>query len=186
MHTSDGDTLASCWARSNDEEIVMSRYDENELIAEAERILGEGESVVAAGYFGLRELVAAQIAGSTAGGAAGSLAADEPIAAGLAAGLGGAAAVKAFAESQGVTVQMVVAVTPDAIHVLNRDTEGRLANRLVTFDRNDAHVVVTKRGLSRIVDISDASGAQITLEGSASPISQLAKGDKAVLAELVT
>ncbi len=164
----------------------MSRYSEDELISEAEGILGDGESVLAAGYFGLRDLVAAQIAGGTAGGVAGSLAADGPVAAGLGAGLGGAAAVKAYAESQGVTVKMVVAVTAEAIHVLNRDTDGRLADRVVTFDRHDAHVVVSRRGLSRIVDISDDSGARIVLEGSASPISQLAKGDKAVLAELVT
>ncbi len=171
---------------ADDEEIPMSRYGEDELIAEAEGILGDGQSVVAAGYFGLRDLISAQIAGGTVGSVAGGLASDGPFAAGLGAGLGGAAAVKAYAESQGVTVQMVVAVTADAIHVLNRNTAGRLADRVATFDRHAAHVVVTKRGLSRIVEISDTSGARITLEGSASPISQLAKGDKAVLAELVT
>ncbi len=94
--------------------------------------------------------------------------------------------MKAFAESQGVTVQMVVAVTDESIHVLNRDTGGRLTDRVVSFERHTADVRVSKRGLLRIVEISDDSGARIELEGSASPISQLAKGDKAVLAELVT
>lgn len=164
----------------------MSRYDENELIAEAERILGGDPPVVAAGYFGLKDLFAAQVAGATAGAAAGKLAADGGVGAGVGAALGGAAAVKAFAESQGVTVQLLVALTEQSIHVLNRDTGGRLPERVVSFDRHTATVHISKVGLSRMVEISDDSGARIELHGTALPLSQLSKGDKAVLAELVS
>jgi len=164
----------------------VSRYDENELIAEAEHILGDDQTVVAAGYFGLKDLFAAQVAGGTAGAAAGKLATDGGLAAGVGAALGGAAATRAFAESQGVTVQLLVALTEQSIHELNRDTGGRLPERVVSFDRHTATVHISKVGLSRMVEISDDSGARIELHGTALPLSQLSKGDKAVLAELVS
>ena len=163
----------------------MGRHDENELIAEAERILGDDQTVVAAGYFGLTDLFAAQVAGGTAGATTGGLAADGGLGTGLGAALGGAAAVKAFAESQGITVQLLVALTEQSIHVLNRDTDGRLPDRVVSFDRHTATVRISKVGLSRIVEISDGTGSRIELHGTVLSLSQLSKGDKAVLAELV-
>ena len=51
----------------------MSRYSEDQLIQEAEGILGDDEHVLAAGYFALHDLVVAQIAGGATGAVGGSL-----------------------------------------------------------------------------------------------------------------
>lgn len=160
----------------------MGRYDESAIIDEASQILGGDEQVLAAGYFGLHDLLGAQIAGGTAGALTGSMATDAAGAGALGAGLGGAAAVKAYAESQGVTVQLIVAVTEAHIHVLNRDTGGRLPDRVACLDRDDCDVEVKKFGLSRIISLTDrSSGATLQLHGAASPLSAQSKGDKAVL-----
>lgn len=156
----------------------MGRYNEDSIVQEAEGILGDGTEVLAAGYFGLQDLIAAQIAGGTAGALTGS-AADVGA---LGGGLGGAAAVKAYAESQGVTVQLILAVTDDQLVVLNRDTQGRLPSRVATFDRSSCDVEISKMGLSRFVAITDtATGDKLTLHGAVSPLSAQSKGDKAVM-----
>jgi hypothetical protein len=158
----------------------MSRYDEDQLIKEAEGILGD-EKVLAAGYFALQDLIVAQIAGGTAGALGGSIL-DSTAGSALGAGFGGFAAKKAAAESKGVTIQMIVAVTADHIHVLNRDTDGRLTDHVARFDRGTCQVGVTKFGLSRHLTLTDPeSGARLELTGGVSPIAVTAKGDKTVL-----
>lgn len=159
----------------------MSRYAEDELIHEAQGILGDDEQVLAAGYFALRDLVGAQIAGGTAGAVGGSFL-DSTAGSAIGAGLGQMAAKKAYAESQGVTIQLIVAVTEAHIHVLNRDTDGRLADQVARFDRGSCQVGIEKFGLSRHVTLTDpASGASLQLVGGVSPLAVTAKGDKAVL-----
>lgn len=158
----------------------MGRFNEKEIIAEAEGILGTGEEILAAGYFGLHDLIGAQIAGCAAVGLAGSTL--DATSGAIGAGLGGAVAVKAYAESRGVTVKMIVAVTADSIHVLNRDTGGRLPSHVATFDRQACHIDISKFGLSRIIALSDTQfGGTLEIEGGVNPISALSKGDKAVL-----
>lgn len=159
----------------------MSRYSEDQLIHEAQGILGDEEQVLAAGYFALHDLLAAQIAGGTTG-AIGASMVDSTAGTALGAGFGGLAAKKAAAEAQGVTIQLIVAVTEDHIHVLNRDTDGRLADHVAAFDRTTCEVDVTKFGLSRNVRLTDpASGARLDLVGGVSPLAVTSKGDKAVL-----
>jgi hypothetical protein len=158
----------------------MSRYAEDQLIQEATQILGD-ETVLAAGYFALQDMIAAQIAGGTAGAVGGSFL-DETAGGALGAAFGSLAAKKAAAEAEGVTIQLIVAVTAEHIHVLNRDTDGRLAAQVARFDRSTCEVSISKFGLSRHVTLADpASGARLELVGGVSPIAPTAKGDKAVL-----
>jgi hypothetical protein len=158
----------------------MSRNTEDQLIQEATQILGD-ETVLAAGYFALHDMIVAQIAGGTAGALGGSLL-DDAVGGALGAGFGGLAAKKAAAEAKGVTIQLIVAVTAEHIHVLNRDTDGRLADHVARFDRSTCEVSISKFGLSRHITLTDpASGASLELIGGVSPIAPTAKGDKAVL-----
>lgn len=158
----------------------MGSYSEDELIAEATGVLGDGTEVLAAGVFGLQDLVLAATAGMVAGGAATEALGGAADVAGSV--LGGMVAKKATAESRGMTVQLVVAVTADEIVVLNRDTGGRLPDVVARFDRSTCEVTVKKMGLSRIVTLADpASGAQLVLTGTVAPFSALAKADKVVL-----
>lgn len=157
----------------------MSGTSEAELIAEAQAILGTNEEVLGAGYFGLSNLFVASVVGGTAGGLVGSeVGAD---ATGFAAAAGSRLAIEASAAGQGVTVQLIVAVTADTIHVLNRDTGGRLATEVISFARDAVDIHVSRLGLSRILKLTDqASHDSIELHGTVLWISPLAQGDKII------
>ena len=158
----------------------MAGYSESEIIAEAESILGTDEQILGAGYFGLANLIEASTIGAAAGGIAGSAVGDAVTGA-----LGAIAArhlaVQASAAQQGVTVQLLVAVTADTIHVLNRDTGGELRREVVSFARDSVEVRIDKVGASRHLTLTDpATGVAIELHGTVSWISPLAQGDKIV------
>ncbi|CAH0239399.1 hypothetical protein [Microbacterium sp. Bi128] len=156
---------------------------EEDIAAEARGILGEQTDIIAAGHFGLANLIAAQVAGGTVGSiAGGALNVDAALDAGIGVGLGGLAAVKASAEAQGVTMKMIVAITPDEIHLLNRETGGRLRSDVIAFRRNSVDIHIAKFGLSRILTLTDrGSGHSVELHGTVSWLSSQAKGDKVVL-----
>ena len=162
----------------------MTGYSEAEIVAEAKAILGSSsnadEEILGAGYFGLTNLVAASAIGATAGGLAGAAVGDEWSSA-VAALAARHLAVEASAAAQGVTVQLIVAVTADTIHVLNRDTGGQLRSEVVSFARDRVEVSITKVGASRHMTLTDpATGVRIELHGTTGWISPLAKGDKIV------
>jgi hypothetical protein len=160
----------------------VSGTSESELIEEARAALGESEAeeIRVAGIFGLANLVVAQVAGLAAG--SGAIVADDAIGAAVGGGLGAFVATKAAAEAQGVTVQLIVAVTDDTIHVLNRGTGGRLRTEVASFPRATTRVSVEKFGLSRHLTLTDqAAGDSIQLHGSVSWIAAQSKGDKLVL-----
>ncbi|MEV7694823.1 hypothetical protein AB0N73_15960 [Microbacterium sp. NPDC089189] len=157
----------------------MTGNTEKELIAEAATLLGDGEDVLAAGHFGLADLARAQVLGGTVGAVADPAA--DPLAQAVAAGAGGFTAVRLAAEEAGVTVKLVVVVTPTRIHVLNRDTDGRLATRVASFERDTVDIRVEKLGASRYLTLTDEAGEELRLHGSVGFLSAQAPGDKAVL-----
>tara|TARA_B100000378_G_scaffold176005_2_gene141990 strand:- start:65 stop:583 length:519 start_codon:yes stop_codon:yes gene_type:complete len=161
----------------------VAKDSEAEIVAEARQILGEQEEVIAAGHFGLANLIIAQIAGGTAGGlAVETVEGSNGFGSALGVGLGGLAAVKASAEAQGVTMKMIVAITPEQIHVLNRDTGGRLDSSVASFRRDAVDIHIANIGLSRILTLTDRpTGHAVELHGSVSWLSAQAKGDKVVL-----
>lgn len=157
--------------------------NENELIADAQQVIGDGETVRKAGVFGLQDLMHPMIAGQTVGALAGhALAGTEGAVAGVL--LGGLLARKAAAEERGVTLKLIVAVTDTKVHVLNWDNDQE--NRLVaTFDRATTTVTVKHFGLSRIVTIDDsATETQMKLHASASRVMAQSGPDADVLTEL--
>jgi hypothetical protein len=157
----------------------MTGNSEAELIAEAKTLLGDDEDVRAAGHFGLADLAVAQVVGGTVGVIAAPGLDPTPDA--FAAGVGGFAAVRLAAAEAGVTVTLVVAVTPTHIHVLNRDTDGRLATRVAAFDRATTDIRIEKLGASRFLTLTDPSGESLRLHGSVGFLSAQAQGDKVVL-----
>ncbi|MCD9624509.1 hypothetical protein [Rhabdothermincola salaria] len=163
----------------------MSRGDEAALAAEATRVLtaarpGDDE-VLAAGVFGLQDLMWAQVGGGTVGALGGDLVAGT---AGMAVGaaLGGYAAKLAACKAEGITLQLLVAVTPSTIHVLNRDPDGELEPVVASFPRSSTEVQITKFGLSRLVRLHDRdSDVAMTLHGTAAPFLAQSKPDAVVL-----
>lgn len=159
---------------------------ESELVAKAEQALGDGHSVIAAGVFGLQDnYVGVTLGGIAAGAAAEGLPGGATTGA-VAAAAGIHVARQVNAESKGVTVRMLVAVTDTHIHLFSL---GAVSNdpghELLRFDRATTTCKESSFGASRHLTLTDsASGHEIGLTGSAAFFSAYAEGDKAVLQTL--
>jgi hypothetical protein len=89
------------------------------------------------------------------------------------------------AASNGVTVRMLVAVTPSRIHLLDWNAGSGPTRELVSFDRSSTNVRVAKFGLSRRVNLEDTrTERSIGLTGTTAFFASEAKGDRAVLRTL--
>jgi len=163
----------------------MAGYDEQALIAEATAIIGTDEPVLAAGVFGLSELSAGQVAGGTAGAVGGGLVGGGLLAA-IGSIIGSTAGTQAAAAAAGVSVQLLVAITADRIHVLDRDAAAGTPEA-ATFDRAAVVATVEPLGASRRLTLTDpSSGEQLHLHGSVGWISAQAAGDTVVLGLLTS
>lgn len=156
-----------------------------DYVAEAQELIGPGETVEAAGIFGLQDDYKAIALGGVA------TAAVTPDGGGPAfAGIGTAANLEISrhrnAEAQGVTVRMLLAVTESQIHVFSmREIGGGPQQLLMSFDRANTKVEVHRFGLARRVELSDPeSGQRLGLTGNTARFTYGAKGDKAVLEAL--
>jgi hypothetical protein len=164
---------------------VSTAASEEQLVAAARTVLGDG--VLAAGIFGLQDLVYAQAAGVVAGGTVGGFVGPSPGADALGAAVGGRLAVEAAAAALGVTPALLVAVTDDTVHVCNWNADDTAGDEVARFDRSTVHVTVRKFGLSRIVTLDEPStGASFNLHATAAPFLKQAKADAVVLALLAT
>jgi hypothetical protein len=160
--------------------------NEAELVARAQSVLGPEHPVLAAGIFGLQDNYAA----IAVGGLASSAVAAELPGGAMTDGIVGAAGVHAtrevVAQSKGVTVRMLVAVTDDSIHLFALSATGSEPGReVMTFSRATTRAEISKFGASRHLKLTDsAAGQEIGLTGSAAFFSSYAEADKAVLAAL--
>jgi hypothetical protein len=153
-----------------------------ELTAAAEEILGNGETVTAAGAFALQESYAAVTAGMLTADA--TLPANgNPLVGGIGNLAGLEAGRRANAAAKGVTERMLVAVTDRSIHLLSLTAMGSTPQKLLmSFDRTNTEVEVKKFGLSRRLHLKDTvSGQEIGLTGSTARFAIGGKADKAVI-----
>jgi hypothetical protein len=162
---------------------IVDGMDEQELQREAAQIIGTDEEILAAAIFGLQDDYAKIfVAGAATGTAAMVAGLEGPLAAGAIGGVTIHAERAQNAASEGVTVRMLVAVTPTAIHLLDRTGLGETTRELMRFDRATTAVQVTKFGLSRTITLADeAAGKRIGLTGSTAFYVPEAAGDKLVL-----
>lgn len=161
----------------------MTRYNEAALIAEATAILANDEHVIAAGYFSLGESMPAAVRqGSETEDALSLFSGGNPIADAIGAVIGMAAGAKKSAEAEGATTEVIVAITADHIHVLNRDTAGRLQKEYASFPRSTTDFVVRNIGSFVAFTLKDpGSGTFVRLHGSLSRLSAASSGDRLVL-----
>lgn len=145
---------------------------------------GTADAAIALGVFGLQDNYAGiAAAGLVTGAAAEEIVPDGgPVLDGVAAAAGVHAAREVNAQRKGVTVQMLLAVTPDRI-VLFDYVQGAVSRTIHSFDRMNAQVDVQRFGLSRRVQLRDAD-FEIGLTGSTAIYSSAAAGDKLVLEQL--
>ena len=156
--------------------------DPIELIGKAKAVLGSEEVVLAAGIFGLKDNYVVVGTATAAGAGLGDVLLESP----LAGAVGGATAMhaarSASAASQGLTVRMLIAVTSERIRVLDWVTGSGPTRELLSFDRTDTQVTISKLGLSRHVELHDSvNGTSLSLTGSTAPFASESKGDKTVL-----
>ena len=159
--------------------------DSNDLIRKASAIVGTEQQVIAAGIFGLKDDYMAVGLGTIAGASVSDVVLDNPLAGAVGGAAGMHAARTALAASKGLTVRMMVAITPEHILVLDWVTGSGPTKELVSFNRSSTKVKISKFGLSRHIELHDSdSGKSLTLSGSTAPFASESKGDKAVLKEL--
>jgi hypothetical protein len=159
--------------------------DPNGLISKASVIVGNEQQVIAAGIFGLKDDYVAVGLGTVAGASVSDVLLDSSLAGAVGGAAGMHATRGALAASQGLTVRMLVAVTPERIWVLDWETGSGPTKELVSFNRSSTEVKISKFGLSRHLELHDPdSGRSLALSGSTAPFASESKGDKAVLKEL--
>ena len=142
------------------------------LVAEATQRIDSTEEVLAAGRFQVQSVGAAVgggLIGSTlGGGSTGNV-------------IGLMAGEKAYAESRGLTEQVLVAVTATHVLLLNGDTADRLPHLGAAFDRSTCKINVKSFGPILSLHFEDPEGHKLKLNGST-----LVKADRAVEALLRT
>lgn len=154
-----------------------------QLIAAAQQYLGDAQTVLGAGVFGLQDDYAAiTVAGAATGLALDAMDSNDPVASALTAGLTVHATRDAVARSKGLSVRMLVAVTDEQIHIMDYPESGHPSVEYMVFERNTAVVQITKFGASRHLNLAEPStGQQLGLTGSTAFFSSVAAGDKMVL-----
>jgi hypothetical protein len=164
---------------------LQGEMGHEDYVAEAQQLIGPGETVEAAGVFGLQD----DYKEIALGGVAAAVA--TPADAGPAlAGIGGAAAIdvarRENAAAQGVTVRMLLAVTESSVHVFSMPAMGGGPQKLLmSFDRGHTEVETKRFGLARRVKLTDPqTGQHLGLTGNTARFTYGAKGDKAVLEAL--
>lgn len=157
-----------------------------DLISKARVVLGDRATITAAGVLGLQDNYAAILVAGLAADAVVGDVAGSALTSGLAGAVSTHAARDVNAQAHGVTTRMLVAVTPDTIHLLGLPAKGTTPNReLLQLSRATTTCAVKKMGLSRRIHLSDsATGTEIGMTGSMAPFSAYTAGTKSVLSEL--
>ncbi|WP_030434567.1 hypothetical protein [Actinoplanes subtropicus] len=160
-------------------------FDFDELARKTQRILSVDRPIIV-GILGVPSDLVGDI---TAIITAGSIADDLGVSAltdGILTAGGLRAAREVNARSQGVSVRLVVAVTPETIHLLSLPAVGTNPGKeVMRFHRATTSVQVSRHGLARRIKLTDFdNGQKIRLTGGVAPWSRYAAGTKAIVSEL--
>ncbi|WP_133916237.1 hypothetical protein [Streptomyces sp. NBC_00582] len=157
------------------------------LAERSQRVLKLEEPIEAVGIFGLQDDYLGLAVGGVASGTVASILDADALTDGVLAAIGIRAARRVNANSQGVTVRMVVVVTATSIHLLALSGWGYEPEReLLRMNRATTTSQVKWWGLSRRLKLRDADGQKIELTSSISYLSFYRKGAKAILAALAS
>lgn len=156
-----------------------------DLAAASQALIDSDEAVLAAGIFSIPDSIASLTKGSLAAAIAIPANANP-----ILDGAGNVAALEMArakeAKSKGMTERMVVAVTPAAIHLLALPHVGKEPQReLFRLDRKEFDVKISRLGLSKTLQLTHRdSGEKLKLMGYTVGPTEVAQGDKSVLAAL--
>lgn len=155
-----------------------------ELIELATTVVPDGTTVVAAGVFAVQDDHLANALAAIAGSAATDAVFDNAAADGIGAAAGIRAAREANAARQGVSLRMLVVVTPEAILLFRLPPVGETpGEQLVEFVRSTTTVTVSHFGANVHLDLVDG-GKEMNLTGGVGLLATYKDGNKKVVTEL--
>lgn len=167
--------------------LEMAFLKNEDWINKTETALSNGEKILAAGQFGLSDDYKKITAGAV--GASLLIPGDNALVSGLSAGavVGGSRALNA--EEQGVSQEMLVAVSSENIYIFSLRAlgGGDPKDQLFCFPRAETDVEIKRFGLCRHLNIHDRETEKVLkLTGTTLKVAPSANGDRAVLAELAS
>lgn len=155
-----------------------------QLIEQAETVVPTGTTVLAAGVFAVHDDHLANALGALSGSAVADELFDNAAAEGVGAAAGLHAAREAHAVKQGVSLRMLVVVTPNQISLYRLGATGETpGDELMSFDRTSCKVELGKFGAAEHLELSDGD-KDIKLTGGIGMLSAYKEGNKRVVEEL--
>lgn len=155
-----------------------------QLIDHARRVTPAGEEVLAAGVFAVQDDYVANALAALGGSAVADDLFDSPVAEGVGAAAGIRAAREAHAAGQGVSLRMLLAVTPDHIRLYRLGTTGETpGEELMSFTRANCEVQLDKFGASEHLDLREGD-KEMKLTGGVGLLAAYKDGNKKVVKEL--
>jgi hypothetical protein len=155
-----------------------------QLIDHARSVTPAEEHVLAAGVFAVQDDYVATALAAMGGSAVAGDILDNSVAEGVGAAAGVRAAREAHAAGQGVSLRMLLAVTPSHIRLYRLGATGEdPGEELVAFDRASCEVDLSKFGASEHLDLRQGD-KEINLTGGVGLLATYKDGNKRVVQEL--
>lgn len=143
-----------------------------------------GTTVLAAGVFAVQDDHIANALAALGGSAVADTLFDNPAAEGIGAAAGVRAAREANASRQGVSLRMLVVVTPESILLFELTAAGDTPGRqLLALTRSTTTVTISHFGASAHLDLLDGD-KHLNLTGGVGLLATYKDGNKKVLTEL--
>ncbi len=156
-----------------------------DLVSRAQALLGSDQLILSAEIFGLKDTFATEAFASLAGAQTGTLLVTRPESSPSGKAVAVHATRHAAAERRGLSLRMLVVVTPAEIHILDWSADSGPTRILMSFDRATTEVAVHRLGLHRRVTLHDrTTGRVIPLIGTRGRRGAAAHGGRSVLAAL--
>ncbi len=155
-----------------------------QLIDHARSVTPAGEDVLAAGVFAVQDDYVATALAAIGGSAVADELFDNAVTDGVGAAAGVRAAREAHAAGQGVSLRMLLAVTPTHIRLYRLGATGENpGEELMAFTRDSCEVDLSKFGASEHLDLRQGD-KEMKLTGGVGLLAAYKDGNKKVVAEL--
>lgn len=155
-----------------------------QLTDHARSVTPAGEEVLAAGVFAVQDDYVATALAAIGGSAAAGELLDNSVAEGLGAAAGVRAAREAHAAGHGVSLRMLLAVTPSAIRLYRLGATGETpGDELLAFDRSSCDVSLGKFGAAEHLELREGD-KEMKLTGGVGLLAAYKEGNKKVVEEL--
>lgn len=155
-----------------------------QLIEYARGVTPAGEDILAAGVFAVQDDFIATALAAIGGSAAVGELLDNSLAEGVGAAAGVRAARQAHAAGQGVSLRMLLAITPTHIRLFRLGATGETpGEELMVFDRSACQITLGKFGAAEHVELREGT-KEMKLTGGVGLLATYKDGNKKVIEQL--